>query len=98
MDCLWPSIEVGIVPTLLGEAVEGSTLTAYVTLEPCSHYGSTPPCCEALIEVGVGRVVVGVEDPDPKVSGRGIQRMREAGVSTAETRFGDGLVMGITRS
>ncbi|KAF4734904.1 hypothetical protein FOZ62_018415 [Perkinsus olseni] len=63
-----------------GESIEGSKLTAYVTLEPCSHYGSTPPCCEKLIKVGVGRVVVGLEDPDPKVSGRGLQRLRQEGV------------------
>ncbi|KAF4688312.1 hypothetical protein FOZ60_002909 [Perkinsus olseni] len=63
-----------------GESIEGSALTAYVTLEPCSHYGSTPPCCEKLIKVGVGRVVVGLEDPDPKVSGRGLRRLRQEGV------------------
>jgi diaminohydroxyphosphoribosylaminopyrimidine deaminase/5-amino-6-(5-phosphoribosylamino)uracil reductase len=53
--------------------------TAYVTLEPCSHHGQTPPCAEALLEAGIVRCVVAREDPDPRVSGRGIARLREAG-------------------
>ncbi|KAF4655521.1 hypothetical protein FOL47_009405 [Perkinsus chesapeaki] len=55
-------------------------LTAYVTLEPCSHYGTTPPCCNALIDGKVNRVVVGIEDPDTKVSGEGLKRLRDAGI------------------
>ena len=62
---------------LAGEAAAGSTV--YVTLEPCSHHGRTPPCAEALIAAGVARVVVGVEDPDRNVAGRGIDRLRQAG-------------------
>jgi diaminohydroxyphosphoribosylaminopyrimidine deaminase/5-amino-6-(5-phosphoribosylamino)uracil reductase len=63
---------------LAGPDAAGSTV--YVTLEPCSHHGRTPPCADALIEAGVGRVVVGVEDPDPHVSGAGVRRLREAGI------------------
>ncbi|MGO7731839.1 bifunctional diaminohydroxyphosphoribosylaminopyrimidine deaminase/5-amino-6-(5-phosphoribosylamino)uracil reductase RibD [Rhizobium johnstonii] len=54
--------------------------TAYVTLEPCSHHGKTPPCSEALIAYGVARVAISVTDPDPRVSGRGIAMLREAGI------------------
>src|SRR6202035_3418825 len=54
--------------------------TVYVTLEPCSHTGRTPPCADALIKAGVGRVVIGIEDPDPRVRGSGIERLRQAGI------------------
>ena len=57
-----------------------SEATMYVTLEPCSHWGKTPPCCELIIEVGIKRVVVGMLDPNAKVNGEGIRRMREAGI------------------
>ena len=61
-----------------GQAARGAT--AYVSLEPCCHWGRTPPCADALIDAGVRRVVVAVEDPDPRVAGNGIARLRAAGL------------------
>ena len=65
-----------------GPAAAGATL--YVTLEPCSHHGHTPPCADAIIAAGVARVVSALEDPDPRVAGQGHQRLRAAGIA-AET-------------
>jgi diaminohydroxyphosphoribosylaminopyrimidine deaminase/5-amino-6-(5-phosphoribosylamino)uracil reductase len=62
-----------------GGAARGAT--AYVTLEPCSHHGRTPPCTDALVAAGVSRVVVAVQDPNPKVAGEGITKLRAAGIS-----------------
>jgi diaminohydroxyphosphoribosylaminopyrimidine deaminase/5-amino-6-(5-phosphoribosylamino)uracil reductase len=61
-----------------GEQAKGATV--YVTLEPCNHYGRTPPCSEALVNAGVAKVVVGMVDPNPLVAGGGIERLRTAGI------------------
>lgn len=62
-----------------GDKAKGAT--AYVTLEPCSHHGKTPPCTDALIASGIGRVVISVLDPDERVSGTGVALLREAGIA-----------------
>jgi diaminohydroxyphosphoribosylaminopyrimidine deaminase/5-amino-6-(5-phosphoribosylamino)uracil reductase len=61
-----------------GNSVKGAT--AYVTLEPCSHHGRTPPCCDALIAAGIAKIVVATLDPNPKVGGQGLQRLKAAGI------------------
>lgn len=63
--------------------------TVYVTLEPCSHYGKTPPCAKLIVDKGVRRVVVGCGDPNPKVSGRGIEMIRQAGIEITENVLRD---------
>lgn len=65
-----------------GPRAQGAT--AYVTLEPCSHYGRTGPCCEALIKAGIKRVIAAANDPNPKVAGKGFARLREAGVEVIQ--------------
>lgn len=65
-----------------GAAARGAT--AYVSLEPCCHFGRTPPCTDALIDAGVARVVVAIRDPDPRVNGEGLMRLAAAGIAVRE--------------
>ncbi|ROL67114.1 riboflavin biosynthesis protein RibD [Pseudomonas chlororaphis] len=74
-----------------GELARGAT--AYVTLEPCSHHGRTPPCADALVNAGVARVVAAMQDPNPEVAGRGLQRLAQAGIE-----IGSGVLEGEARS
>ena len=67
-----------------GEDVRGSTV--YVTLEPCSHYGKTPPCANRLVQEGISEVVIAMRDPNPKVDGKGIKILREAGIKVVELK------------
>lgn len=69
-------------PRALAEAGPRATgVTLYVTLEPCAHHGATPPCVEQIIAAGIARVVVGVQDPDERVAGQGLARLRAAGIA-----------------
>jgi diaminohydroxyphosphoribosylaminopyrimidine deaminase/5-amino-6-(5-phosphoribosylamino)uracil reductase len=67
---------------LAGESARGATL--YATLEPCVHHGRTPPCTDAIISARVSRVVIGIQDPDNRVAGRGVAALREAGIEVTE--------------
>ena len=74
--------EVAALKKLDPQYVEGATL--YVTLEPCDHQGKTPPCTEAILKSGIRRVVVGCRDPNPKVNGKGVARLKESGIEVIE--------------
>ena len=82
-----------------GSAARGATL--YVTLEPCSHHGKTPPCTDAVLAAGIARVVVALRDPDPRVAGHGFAKLRAAGVVVDEgvcaEEAGDGLAGHLSR-
>ncbi len=75
-----PHAEAMAIEQARGFAHEG---TAYVTLEPCSHHGKTPPCADALIKAGISRVVVALTDPDERVNGDGVQMLRDAGIEVS---------------
>jgi diaminohydroxyphosphoribosylaminopyrimidine deaminase/5-amino-6-(5-phosphoribosylamino)uracil reductase len=74
-----------------GADVRGAT--AWVSLEPCAHHGRTPPCCDALIQAGISRVVVALVDPNPQVAGQGIERLRAAGVTVDVLDAGDDIAL-----
>lgn len=75
-----PHAEASALAQLLAQGGHARGATAYVTLEPCSHHGRTPPCADALVREGVRRVVVALPDPNPLVAGRGLERLRAAGI------------------
>ena len=77
-----PHAEVEALDDARRRGLDPRGATAYVTLEPCSHHGRTPPCADALIAAGIAHVVAAIEDPNPLVAGRGLARLRAAGIGT----------------
>ena len=78
-----PHAEAGALAATVGAGDTAKGATVYVTLEPCSHFGRTPPCADALIEAGVTRVVVAMQDPNPLVAGQGLARLAAVGIDVA---------------
>ncbi len=84
-----PHAEVMAVRDALAHGESARGATAHVTLEPCAHHGRTAPCCDALIEAGIARVVMAMEDPFPLVAGQGAARLRAAGIEVIEGELAD---------
>ena len=78
-----PHAEVNAIESVVNKSLL-STSTLYVSLEPCSHFGKTPPCADLIIKNNIAKVVIGIKDPNPKVSGNGIKKLREAGCEVVE--------------